>query len=173
MKKQVPGFSAYAVSRDGTVWTRWTRGGRKKMIGRTWRVKQTDADEKNHLHVQLFAHGRKSVRRPVHQLVLEAFVGPRPLGMESLHRDGNPRNNAARNLRWGTRKENWEDRRRHGRACDGEENSSSKLTIRAVGTIRKERSKGVTLRVLAVRFGVSMATVSNVALRKSWRSVRG
>ena len=52
--------------------------------------------------------------RTVHRLVLEAFVGPRPEGMEACHWDGNPRNNRRDNLRWGTRSSNRQDAVRHG-----------------------------------------------------------
>ncbi len=54
----------------------------------------------------------------VHQLVLGAFVGPCPIGMECRHLDGNPSNNFLSNLRWGTHLENMEDMRRHG-SLDG------------------------------------------------------
>ena len=52
--------------------------------------------------------------RRVHRLVLEAFVGPCPLGMECLHADDDPANNSLSNLRWGTRSENIHDRVRNG-----------------------------------------------------------
>ena len=48
----------------------------------------------------------KGVSRYVHELVLEAFVGPRPTGLECLHADDVPSNNKLGNLRWGTRSEN-------------------------------------------------------------------
>lgn len=53
--------------------------------------------------------------RLVHRLVLEAFVGPCPDGMECLH--GNDVRNDARlmNLRWGTHKENQRQAVAHGR----------------------------------------------------------
>lgn len=47
-------------------------------------------------------------------LVGEAFLGPRPDGLETRHLDGNPANNSARNLRYGTKSENAQDRVRHG-----------------------------------------------------------
>lgn len=50
----------------------------------------------------------------VHHLVLEAFVGPAPEGMECRHWDGDPANNHADNLIWGTRAENVADMLRHG-----------------------------------------------------------
>jgi hypothetical protein len=50
----------------------------------------------------------------IHQLVLEAFVGARPPGMEACHADDNKANNRLSNLRWDTRRENTLDRVRNG-----------------------------------------------------------
>jgi len=50
-----------------------------------------------------------------HELVLTAFVGPRPEGMEGLHGDDVKSNNALSNLRWGSRSENLHDSVRNGR----------------------------------------------------------
>jgi hypothetical protein len=59
-------------------------------------------------------HGPERVRMvELHALVLEAFVGPRPAGMECRHLDGDKMNNRAKNLAWGTRSENLLDRTRH------------------------------------------------------------
>jgi HNH endonuclease/NUMOD4 motif len=66
-----------------------------------------------HLVVILCANGAKTTRR-VHQLVLEAFTGPCPPGLEALHDDGNPANNAWTNLRYGTHTANMRDAVRHG-----------------------------------------------------------
>lgn len=57
----------------------------------------------------------KSCNRRVHQLVLEAFVGPCPPGMEGCHWDDNKENNALRNLRWDTHSANELDKVRNGR----------------------------------------------------------
>lgn len=51
---------------------------------------------------------------PVHRLVLEAFVGPRPEGMECCHWDDNPANNHLSNLRWDTPSSNEQDKIRNG-----------------------------------------------------------
>lgn len=64
--------------------------------------------------VKLYKDGHGS-HRPVHRLVLEAFVSPRPEGMEGCHYDGDPSNNAVGNLRWDTRTANAADMLRHGR----------------------------------------------------------
>ncbi len=50
----------------------------------------------------------------IHTLVLLAFVGPCPEGMECRHLDGTRTNCALANLCWGTRAENVADQRRHG-----------------------------------------------------------
>lgn len=52
--------------------------------------------------------------RMVHQLVLEAFVGPRPEGWDSCHNDGDLANNSLANLRYDTKSGNMRDKVRHG-----------------------------------------------------------
>lgn len=56
---------------------------------------------------------RKRIRRSVHQLVLEAFVGPKPENQCARHLDGNPLNNQLSNLKWGTYSENAKDCVKH------------------------------------------------------------
>ena len=51
----------------------------------------------------------------IHRLVLEAFVGPCPDGLEARHWDGDPANNRLGNLFWGTHSENQQDTLRYGR----------------------------------------------------------
>lgn len=45
----------------------------------------------------------------IHRLVLEAFIGPCPIGMEGCHNDGDCSNNALTNLRWDTHAANMRD----------------------------------------------------------------
>ena len=69
--------------------------------------------------------GKRSKSHRVHRLVLEAFIGPCPKGMECRHLDGNGSNNRLENLKWGTIEENWEDKRRHGTAPIGEKTGTA------------------------------------------------
>jgi hypothetical protein len=50
----------------------------------------------------------------VHKLVLLAFVGPRPEGMQACHGESGAEDNRLSNLRWDTVSENAMDRVRHG-----------------------------------------------------------
>ena len=53
-------------------------------------------------------------RVSVHRLVLLAFVGPCPPGMEACHGNGIPTDNRLENLRWDTQSANMLDRVAHG-----------------------------------------------------------
>lgn len=65
--------------------------------------------DSNRLLVHLYGADGRGVTRKVHQLVLEAFVGPRPPGMEGCHADDDFTNNRLTNLRWGTHTDNMQD----------------------------------------------------------------
>lgn len=66
-------------------------------------------DSKGRPHANL-----RQKRHTVSRLVLAAFVGPQPDGMEGCHNDGNPGNNRRGNLRWDTRSSNTKDAVEHG-----------------------------------------------------------
>ena len=50
----------------------------------------------------------------VHQLIMRAFAGPRPSGLEVCHNNGDPTDNRLENLRYDTRSSNHLDKQRHG-----------------------------------------------------------
>lgn len=51
----------------------------------------------------------------IHSLVAEAFIGPRPDGLETCHNDGDSHNNRLSNLRYDTISSNRKDTVLHGR----------------------------------------------------------
>lgn len=113
--KPVVGYeSYYEVSDHGRVRSldrvvehrnRWGGINRRKQLGKILSP-GTHAD--GHKFVKLSADG--SVRgRFVHQLVLEAFVGPRPEGLVCCHWDDDPSNNRLSNLRYDSGSANWRD----------------------------------------------------------------
>lgn len=80
---------------------------------RSGRIRRTHFSRKGREHLDLHRAGQRHDVQ-VHSLVLLAFVGPRPDGMEGCHNDGDPTHNALENLRWDTRRENNIDSIRHG-----------------------------------------------------------
>ncbi len=113
--------------------------------------------------------------RAVHHLVLEAFVGPKPDGMECCHfPDRNPLNNCLENLRWDTSKANSDDMRIHGthrikNPTRGEDNFLAKKTNAEVLEIRRLHSIGYRQVNLASMFNTSQASISLIVLRKQWK----
>lgn len=164
--RDVADFPGYRVGNDGTVWSCFKRGGAGKgwHVGEKWSLLTSSAGKKGHMRIALYKGGH-SVRKSVHHLVLEAFVGPRQPGMEGCHfPDWNPSNNHVSNLRWDTPQGNWVDRKIHGHA-----RSYSKLTERDVEAIRDLASQGVTKKEIATKFGVSDTQVGNIVQRKQWK----
>lgn len=99
---------------------RATEDGRILSVDSNWRG-YGERELRQHIHndgylcVRIIVDGRR-IRRKVHQLVAEAFHGARPtLEHEVRHLNGDPLDNRADNLAWGTRSDNAKDRVSHGR----------------------------------------------------------
>lgn len=164
--RPVTGWPNYYVREDGSVWSYFPRPAFGRRRG--WkRIRPSRRD--GYAFVTLCRPGaRRRVR--VHRLVLEAFVGPCPPGLEARHLDGNGHNNARTNLAWGTHRENIADRTRHGRTARGERNGRAKLTPGAVLTMRREyRACEASYRDLALRFRVAERTVWDVVTGRKWK----
>jgi hypothetical protein len=104
----------------------------------------------------------------VHKVVLSAFVGPKPPGQECRHLNGDCKDFRLANLEWGTPAENTEDRKAHGTMPCGVTHHGAKLTEQ---DIRSIRASDELVRVLAKRYGVTTAAISNVRTRRSWAHV--
>lgn len=65
-------------------------------------------------YAQVELKGARRGKVTVHSLVLLAFIGPRPDGMQVRHIDGDQSNNSLSNLAYGTVSENQYDQVRHG-----------------------------------------------------------
>lgn len=87
------------------------RGNSSMRIPGRMKVAQANHDGRLRVHLQ---RAGSSVKLQVHRLVLQAFVGPCPPGMECRHLNGDEQDNRVENLRWGTPSENARDRVRHG-----------------------------------------------------------
>lgn len=163
------GCPGYRVGDDGSVWTRKKTGGHG--LYDTWRAIRADPGHAGHKRVLLMP-GRNRVS--VHHLVLLAFVGPRPPGMQCRHfPDRDPANNNVWNLRWGTHTENMRDKRLHrtSRVQRGASNVMAKLSDQQVIDIRREHADGKPQHRIAEERRLSKSTVSLIVNRKLWPHV--
>jgi len=167
--REVPGYPEYRVGSDGSVWSRYSgkRGHKGCKLTDNW--KQLNPSARKGYRVVNICSGGKRRTWLVHRLVALAFIGPEPAGHEVCHANGNPADNRAENLRYGTRKENMADQLNHGTRNRGEKQGLCKLTEGKVRDIRKLYATGqITQRELAVTYGVHIMNINFIVNRKSW-----
>ena len=113
---------------------------------------------------------RVAMRRYLHHLVAQAFIGPRPKGFCVNHKSGIKTDNSPRNLEYVTRAENGRHAFVHGLVAAppvlfGEKHPNSKVVDKDV---REIRFSSESYRALAIKFGVSKTTVRCIKKRKTW-----
>lgn len=155
----VPGWPGYDVSRRGVV--RRTEGPLVKLTL-----------TKGYLRAMLRANGERTFRT-VHDLVLSAFVGPRPTGFHGAHLDGNPQNNAVENLAWVTPSENEAHKRLHGRDKRGERSPHARLTNEEAAIIREIFAGTATRARVAHLVGISEQAISELLLGNTYPETEG
>lgn len=137
------------------------------------RIMRQSPDKDGYLNVNLApgANGLRASKTRVHRIVLAAFVGPCPEGMEGCHGPGGRGNNRLGNLRWDTHTSNIGDKVAQGTAQRGEKNGWTRLTADQVTEIRALMGGGWRRRDtagIAARFGVSEGHLYSIHYRKCW-----
>lgn len=173
--KDVVGWEGlYRVSSHGRVRSlpRMARGRGGCLVERGGIIRKTPVSNKlGHRNVALH-DGGKIQTILVHILVCTAFHGPKPSPKhEVAHWDGDGGNNRKDNLRWATKKENADDRGRHGRHQIGQRNVHARLDPGKVRAIRAEKAAGARTDELALKYGVSSVSINHVVARNTWRHV--
>ena len=144
----------YEVSNHGQVRSKITK-----------KIKKQTIDKKiNRFYLGLWKDNKQKIVKP-HRLVLEAFVGKCPEGMEGCHNDGNHQNNKLENLRWDTPKNNHADKVKHNTSNSGERCNWAKLTKEQVISIRNDDR---LQRVIAEEYGVKQHTISRIKNGTRW-----
>lgn len=158
----VPGFDGYKIGNDGTVLSML-----KPENGILWRQKSPIRKRCGYLIVHL-RKNKTSHYKLIHRLVLEVFLGPCPENAECCHANGVRTDNRLSNLRWGTPKENGQDKVAHGNSMKGSLNNASRLTEEEVVNIRREHREGASAYSLGRKYGVSKTNISRIVKRVIW-----
>ena len=163
----------YEVSSEGRV--RRTGPATGATVGKTLTPVMSP---NGYLGVTLSSGGRQR-QVSIHTLVCAAFHGPRPAGHHARHLDGDQVNNRESNLRWGTPRENANDKREHGTLLSGDRHPRTKISEADYAQILADwdghaRGYGKTGAFIAAtmrRFGVSKGFVED-AIYGSVRATR-
>lgn len=167
--KDISDFPGYQVGDDGSVLS-FHKMGRGGGIVDTPRFLIGSSTKKGYLQVHLSLNRRLHTRY-ISRLVLEAFKGPCPEGMEACHEDGDKSNNRLGNLRWDTHLANIDDKLRHGTAQKGSKNPGAKLSDRDIQRLRELRATGLTQYEVADILGVCQPRISDIERGKSWSHI--
>lgn len=166
--KPIPGYHGYEVSDLGRVRSYRVKGnGGPNRLRTEPRLLKPTINGKGYPIVGPFRDGVSHVEN-VHKLVLLAFVGPRPDGLETLHGDGNKLNTRLDNLCYGTHRANTADNWRLGVYLAGARHPRAKLTQGDVNRIRELRANGESHRKIASQLHISHAQVGRIVRGESW-----
>jgi hypothetical protein len=130
------------------------------------RIVKPSRNKGGYSQVHLSKDGKR-ITKDIHSLVLLAFEGPRPMGLQCRHfPDQNGANNYVINLSWDTREINEADKIINGTVVRGEKCHTAKLTEEQVQAIF--HATGDTQEI-AKRFGISRRHVNDIKSGKKWR----
>ena len=169
--REIPGFPGYRVGNDGSVWSckksvPLGRGlGTRIVLTDRWKLLSSRRTN-GYPRVDL-CHNGKHRNRHVHELVMEAFVGPRPEGAVICHYDDDPTNAHLDNLRYAAFQDNEADKLRNGNRPLGSRVYGSKLTEDQVREIRRLLLTMIPEHVGPL-FGINPATVAAIGSGETW-----
>jgi hypothetical protein len=165
--RNIQGYPGYCVSDDGSVWSCQVSSQKAAV----WRKLRPIIKARGYLAVTLVC-AKKKRQFMVHHLILEAFVGSRPLGFHACHANGHPWDNRLSNLRWDTPRNNELDKTLHGRRPKGARNPASKLKAQDIPVIRRRILNGDKLTDIASDYGVSATAIRWIRSGRNWDHVR-
>jgi hypothetical protein len=170
--KPIPNYPHYCARTDGALFSCFKRGGHGR-IGNTWLQLRAGANNKyGHLFVIIVGADGRMHHESVHRLILAAFVGPCPAGMEACHNNGNAGDNRIENLRWDTKKSNSEDQKKHGKS-KGVNHYRTLFTDSDIYEIRQRATNGETQQSIAASFGCSRTNILHIVHGISWSHLPG
>jgi len=168
--KAIPDFPGYEVSDQGGVRSYRLTGKRTHKLANHPKILRPLWSQDGYKRAALSKDGKLHYFS-VHRLVLEAFVGPCPPGMQACHNDGKPINCYVNNLRWDTIKNNHNDKHKHGTVIYGERNGRVKLTENQIIEIRKLATQGYSTIELGEMFSVTHQNINRIIKYLTWKHI--
>jgi len=176
--RTLPGFWGYEVSNLGRVSSRRKCGAGSNFLSNKRKLLKPRRDDSGYFHLHIVDKNGKRKFKAVHQLVLEAFIGPQPANSVCRHfPDRDPSNNRLSNLIYGTHKENYDDSIKHGTNSTGAKHGQSILTegkvvvISMMNGLKNNERPGQ--REIAKAFGVKQSAIGDILRGVTWRHVTG
>ena len=124
-----------------------------------------------YLLIHLYVDGKRKVFL-IHRLVALCFVSNPENKTTINHKDGHPLNCHVSNLEWVTPLENSRHAVERSLSSSGEDRPNAKITNQQALYIR-ENPDNLTGTVLAKKFGVDKATISEIQTGKKWKQIGG
>lgn len=166
--KAIPNIEGYEASNLGRIRSYRIRGSRGKLSATPKILKPLIDKKTGYAFVHLSGNKGAYLRRKIQTLVMLAFIGPRPEGLNILHKDDNKLDNRLDNLRYGTQKENVEDMIKHHNGI----HPMRKYTVKRKPRIFTWRTDFIkvynncdSLNEIANKTGLKKKTVMEVASR--------
>jgi hypothetical protein len=168
---QIPSLPHHQISSDWRIRSFSVKGGKKNKTSSKWRIIKTHFLKAGYEAFHWKLNGKHRYVY-LHQVIAELMYGERPDNLETRHMDDNKRNNYPSNIRYGTVRENFADRKRNGRGARGEKMGSAKLTEAQVIEIRKDIACGLmSLRAIGRKYGVHCPAIMDIRDRRTWAHV--
>ena len=172
--KQCPSYPGYSATDDCKIISHRRRGlgkhrGSISCIDKLFKfeLKQQETP-KGYMNVGIILPTGKPGSIGVHRLVADAFHGKCPEGLQVRHLNRNPKDNRPENLKYGTTKENANDRIGHGTYLCGSDHHNAKLTGEQAVAIRRLRKCGEMVKDLYAEYNVITSTIESIIYGKSY-----
>lgn len=139
------------------------------------RIVKASPDSSGYPKVYLCDKPRKAVCAKVHILVAEAFIGPRPSGMQVNHKNSDRADARAENLEWVTPQENsvhgYARQERRAACPRGSKHKRAKINEEQALMIRWRLAAGEPSEAVAKDFGITGRAVRNIGAGRTWTHV--
>ena len=156
----------YYVDREGNVYSTNRAGTNGALL----KLKPVH-NGRGYTHIVIRMADGKAKTYQVHAIVLDAFVGPKPEGLEARHHNNVRDDNRLDNLSWATRSVNNLDKHAHGTMPIGEKHSQAKLTESQVKELRRKLHKGSTFAAISEEYGITHVTAARIYRGILWSHV--